>query len=94
MFDGLVWFLSRYRTCKLHALMRIAKPILIVSTPIGVAFGLIEAHRLAGGLVFLMAMMVAFMGAAFGLLIYTIRREKRAASEAAAASPQPKQPDP
>lgn len=54
--------------------MRIAKPILIVTTPIGVAVGLIEAHRLAGGLVFLMAMMVLFMGAAFGLLIYTIRR--------------------
>jgi hypothetical protein len=78
--------------------MRIAKPILIVSTPIGVAFGLIEAHRLAGGLVALMAMMVLFMGAAFGLLIRTIRREQRAASDAAAAPPSPppqtQQPEP
>lgn len=66
--------------------MRIAKPILIVSTPIGVAWGLIEAHRLAGGLVFLMAMMVLFMGAAFALLIHTIRREKREAERAEAGT--------
>ncbi|HEY6456874.1 MAG TPA: hypothetical protein VIY90_16485 [Steroidobacteraceae bacterium] len=37
--------------------MRIAKPILLVSTPLGVAFGLVEGYRLAGGLVVLMAAM-------------------------------------
>jgi hypothetical protein len=58
--------------------MRIAKPMLIVSTPIGVAGGLHEAWRLAGGLVFLMAVMVAFIGAALGSIIYVARRELRA----------------
>jgi hypothetical protein len=56
--------------------MRIAKPILLVSTPIGVAWGLYEAWRLAGGLAFLMAALVAFMCAAFGMLVYTVRRER------------------
>jgi len=58
--------------------MRIAKPMLIVSTPIGVAGGLYEAWRLAGGLVFLNAMLVAFIGAALGSVIYVARREQRA----------------
>lgn len=57
--------------------MRIAKPILLVSTPIGVAYGLYEGWRLAGGLVVIMAALVAFMCAAFGMLIHTARREKR-----------------
>jgi hypothetical protein len=60
-----------------HA-MRIAKPILLVSTPIGVGFGLFEAYRLAGGLVLLMAAMVATLGAAMGSVISTIRRERAA----------------
>jgi hypothetical protein len=58
--------------------MRIAKPMLIVSTPIGVAGGLYEAWRLAGGLVFLMAVLVAFIGAALGSVIYVARRERNA----------------
>ena len=58
--------------------MRIAKPILLVSTPIGVGYGLFEAYRLAGGLVLLMAAMVATLGAAMGSVVATIRREQRA----------------
>jgi len=58
--------------------MRIAKPMLIVSTPIGVAGGLYEAWRLAGGLAFLMAALVAFVAAAMGSVIYVARREQRA----------------
>ena len=58
--------------------MRIAKPMLLVCTPIGVAAGLYEGFRLAGGLVFLMAMLVAFVAAALGSLIYVARREQRA----------------
>jgi len=65
--------------------MRIAKPILIVSTPIGVAGGLYEAYRLAGGLVFLMARMVAFVAAALGSVIYIARREQRAQRGGASA---------
>ncbi len=58
--------------------MRIAKPLLLVSTPIGVGMGLYEAFRLAGGLVLLMAAMVATLGAAMGSVIMTIRRERAA----------------
>ncbi len=56
--------------------MRIAKPILLVSTPVGVGFGLFEAYRLAGGLVLLMAAMVATLGAAMASVVATIRRER------------------
>jgi hypothetical protein len=58
--------------------MRIAKPLLLVSTPIGVAWGLVEAYRLAGGLVILMAAMVGTMAAAAGSVVAIIRRERAA----------------
>jgi hypothetical protein len=58
--------------------MRIAKPLLLVSTPIGVGFGLFEAYRLAGGLVLLMAAMVATLGTAMASVVSTIRRERAA----------------
>lgn len=57
--------------------MKIAKPLLLVTTPIGLALGLYEAHRLAGGLVFLMAAMVAVIGVAMASVVLTIRRERR-----------------
>ena len=58
--------------------MRIAKPILLVSTPVGVALGLFEAYRLAGGLVFLMVAMLGVVTAAAGTVVSTVRREQRA----------------
>lgn len=58
--------------------MRIAKPILLVSTPIGVALGLFEAYRLAGGLVILMAALVGVIATAAGTVVCTVRREQRA----------------
>jgi len=58
--------------------MRIAKPLLLVTTPIGLAFGLYEAWRLAGGLVVIMAMMITVVGAAMLSVVLTVRREKRA----------------
>jgi hypothetical protein len=58
--------------------VRIAKPILLVSTPIGLTLGLIEGYRLAGGLVFLMAAMIGVLGVAAGTVIATVRREQRA----------------
>lgn len=61
--------------------MKIAKPLLLVTTPVGLAFGLYEAHRLAGGLVFLMAAMIAVIGVAMGSVVMTIRRERRAEEE-------------
>ena len=52
--------------------MRIARPILLVSTPIGVIFGLREAWRLAGPkMAVLMAVMLAVVGA---LVWWTVRR--------------------
>jgi hypothetical protein len=58
--------------------MRIAKPLLLVTTPIGVAIGLYEAHRLAGGLVVIMAAMVLVIAVAMASVIRTIRREREA----------------
>ena len=58
--------------------MRIAKPILLVSTPVGVALGLFEGYRLAGGLVVLMIAMLGVVTAAAGTVVSTVRREQRA----------------
>jgi hypothetical protein len=56
--------------------MRIARPILLVTTPLGVAGGLYEGYRLAGGLVFLMAALLGFIGVAAATVVVTIRRER------------------
>lgn len=58
--------------------MKIAKPLLLITTPIGLAIGLYEGYRLAGGLVFLMAAMIAVIGVAMGSVVLTIRREREA----------------
>ena len=63
--------------------MRIAKPILLVSTPIGVGFGIYEALRLAGGLAFLMIALVTVISVAMGTVVATVRREKREEDAAA-----------
>jgi hypothetical protein len=57
--------------------MRIAKPILLVTTPLGLLDGFYECYKLAGGLLFLMVAMVGVMVAALGTVIATIRREER-----------------
>lgn len=57
--------------------MKIAKPLLLVTTPVGLAIGLYEAHRMAGGLVFLMAALIAVIGVAMASVVLTIRRERR-----------------
>lgn len=57
--------------------MRIALPILLVSTPVGVVLGLREAWRLAGpGMALLMATMVAVVGAFVWMTVRRIRREQ------------------
>lgn len=71
--------------------MRIGKPLLLITTPIGVAGGLYEAHRLAGGLVFLMLAMLLVVSAAIGTVVMTIRREK---AEEAARRQQQAEPGP
>lgn len=55
--------------------MRIAKPLLLVTTPIGIAGAIYEAYRQAGGLVILMVALMSLIAVAFGSLVYTIRRE-------------------
>jgi len=69
--------------------MRIGKPLLLITTPIGVAGGLYEAHRLAGGLVFLMLAMLMVVSVAIATVVMTIRREKaeEAARKVGAAAP-------
>ena len=73
-----------------NKVMRIAKPLLLVTTPIGLAVGLYEGWRLAGGLVFIMAALMLVIGVAMGSVVWTIRRE-RAEEERkkAAAAEQP-----
>jgi len=62
--------------------VRIARPILVVSTPIGVVFGLREAWRLAGpGMALLMTAMLAVVGAFIWMTVRTIRRERDAQNE-------------
>jgi len=61
--------------------MKIAKPLLLVSTSIGVVIGLQEAWRLTGGLIVLMLVMVGGLAAAFAGVVATIRREQRANGE-------------
>jgi hypothetical protein len=58
--------------------MRIAKPLLLVSTPIGIGLGVMEGYRLAGGLVVLMIAMIGVITAAAGTVVSTVRREQRA----------------
>jgi hypothetical protein len=63
--------------------VKIAKPLLLVTTPVGLAIGLYEGYRLAGGLVFLMAAMIGLIAVAFGSVVLTVQRERRAEELAA-----------
>ena len=69
--------------------MKIAKPLLLITTPIGLAIGLYEGYRLAGGLVFLMAAMIGVIAVAFGSVVLTIRRERRAEERKKQEGPAP-----
>jgi flagellar basal body-associated protein FliL len=69
--------------------MKIAKPLLLITTPVGLIGGIYEAHRLAGGLVFLFVALIALIGTAMGTLVYTFRKEKAEAERKAAAAQNP-----
>jgi uncharacterized membrane-anchored protein len=59
--------------------LRTARPILLVSTPIGVLFGLREAWRLAGPK---MAVLMAAMLTVVGLLVWwTVRRIRQESAQ-------------
>jgi hypothetical protein len=59
--------------------MRIAKPLLLVTTPLGLLDGFYECYKLAPALLILMAAMVGVVTVGFASVISTIRREQRAA---------------
>jgi hypothetical protein len=71
--------------------VRIAKPLLLVTTPLGLLDGFYECYKLAGGLLFLMVAMVGVMGVALATVVSVIRREERASRLAAASSLDAKQ---
>ncbi len=57
--------------------VRIAKPILLTTTPLGVALGLFEAARVGTWLLLLMLALVSFIGAAAWYTLIRIRRERQ-----------------
>jgi hypothetical protein len=63
--------------------MRIAKPLLLVSTPVGLAGGLYSAYQFSPGLAFLMGGLIALVGCGVGTLVLMVREEQ--AAEAARA---------
>jgi ABC-type nickel/cobalt efflux system permease component RcnA len=68
--------------------MRIARPILLVTTPLGVVLGLREAWRLAGPrMAMLMAVMLLVVGAFVWMTARRIRQEH--ASSALVHQPEP-----
>lgn len=69
--------------------MRIARPILLVGTPVGVIFGLREAWRLAGpAMAVLMGVMIAIVS---GFVWMTVQRVRSEARSASVHQPQPDQ---
>jgi hypothetical protein len=57
--------------------MKIAKPLLLVSTPLGMVTGLIEAYRMVGGLAIVMFAMMGVLGVAAASVVLTIRKEAK-----------------
>lgn len=65
--------------------MRIAKPMLLVSTPVGVGWGLVEAARFHAWLAGLMALLIAVLGAFLWMTVSRIRHERDAPAGCAGA---------
>jgi hypothetical protein len=57
--------------------MKIARPMLLVLTPIGVGWGLIEAWRFHWWLAMLMGVLVSVIGAFMWMTVKRIRDERR-----------------
>lgn len=56
--------------------MRIAKPLLLTITPIGVAWGLLEAWRFRPMLALLMGLLLGVVSVFFWMTVRRIRQEK------------------
>jgi hypothetical protein len=63
--------------------MRIAKPVLLVSTPIGVAWGLFEAWKVRWWLGLLMAVLVGVIGLFSWMTVRRIQLDRLADEKAA-----------
>jgi uncharacterized membrane protein YqjE len=70
--------------------LRIAKPILLVSTPVGVVWGIVEAYRFKPVLALLMSLLIGVISAFMWYTLRTIRRENR--EQASIAARQKQQP--
>jgi SNF family Na+-dependent transporter len=57
--------------------MKFSSRMLMVITPVGVAIGLHEAWRLAGGLVLLMAIQMLVLGGIAVAVVRMVRRESK-----------------
>ena len=57
--------------------MKIGKPLILTTTTLGVALGLYEGYRFAGGLVVLMFALMSLIGIAMATVVATVRRERR-----------------
>lgn len=62
--------------------MKLGKPILLVTTPVGLAIGLYEAWQLTGGMVVLVLALMGFFGVGIATIVSTIRREQAAQRKA------------
>jgi len=67
--------------------LRIAKPILLVSTPIGVLWGIVEAYRFRPVLALLMSILIGVISAFMWYTVSTIRREQRKQSNDSGQQP-------
>ena len=57
--------------------MRIAKPLLLVSTPVGVIWGVVVAYCMHPWLAWLMIALLSVISVFVGYTVYVIRREQR-----------------
>jgi membrane protein implicated in regulation of membrane protease activity len=57
--------------------MKIAKPILLVSTPIGVIWGVVVAWQIHPWLAWLMMALLSVVSVFIGYTVYVVRREQR-----------------
>jgi len=57
--------------------MKIAKPLLLVSTPIGVIWGVVVAWKMKPWLGILMAILLCVISIFIGYTVHVIRREHR-----------------
>jgi phosphotransferase system glucose/maltose/N-acetylglucosamine-specific IIC component len=61
--------------------MKIAKPLLLTMTPIGVGWGLVEAWRFRPILAMLMALMVGVISLFIWITVRTIRKERASSGQ-------------